>query len=217
MDIDSFFTDGDLSFGMDGASPKFKDFVGTGQNVLSGKQSIGYEFNKYPEYGFTDDIYSSFSAENVSLENTFNNIAGDGAGQDFGVKYWNATGVSRLDQPSEWYVKKLTDADKANCEKLQGLLDTISKDISSNNTKAVSAKSGEKRVLADYNKGLQIAAGKIMAFMSTAKCKIKEDAAFDKSLSEISGSSGSSRMILYTGIAIAAIGLGIVLYKKLKK
>lgn len=66
---------------MDGASPTFKNFNG-GKNVSRGPKYGEFEFNKYPEYGFTDDIYS------------------------------NATGTSRLNQPTEWYVTKLSDADK---------------------------------------------------------------------------------------------------------
>jgi|APGre2960657423_1045063.scaffolds.fasta_scaffold05695_5 hypothetical protein len=187
MDIDSFFTNGDLSFGMDGASPKFKNFAGTGQNVSRGPKYGEFEFNRYPEDGFADDIYA------------------------------NATGTSRLEQPTEWYLSKLTEADKKNCNKLQGVMDSISKDIENNNKKIASAKKGEKRVLADYNKGLEVAGQRVLEFMNAANCAIIKQDEFNKALGAAGAASKSSKVILYVGIGVAALALGIVLYKKFKK
>lgn len=187
MDIDSFFTDGDLSFGMDGASPKFKNFAGTGQNVSRGPKYNEYEFNRYPEDGFTDDIYAS------------------------------ATGTSRLNQPTDWYVSKLSEADKKDCNKLQGIMDSISKDIENNNQKIAKAKGGERRVLEEYNKGLELAGKKVLEFMNAANCTIVQQAEFNKALGAAGAPSKSSKVILYVGIGVAALALGIVLYKKFKK
>jgi hypothetical protein len=187
MDIDSFFTDGDLSFGMDGASPKFKNFAGTGQNVSRGPKYGEFEFNRYPEDGFTDDIYS------------------------------NATGTSRLNQPTEWYVTKLSEADKKDCNKLQGIMDSISKDIANNNQKIAKAKRGERRVLEEYNKGLELAGKKVLEFMNAANCTLVQQAEFNNALGAAGAASKTSKVILYVGIGVAALALGIVLYKKFKK
>lgn len=186
MDIDSFFTDGDLSFGMDGSSPKFKNFTGAGKNVSRGPKYGEYEFSKYPEYGFTDDIYS------------------------------NATGSSRLNQPTEWYVKKLSDADKKDCNKLQGVMDNIAKDIDTNNKKMATAKRGERRVLEEYNKGLELAGKKVLELMNAANCTIVQQAEFNKALGVAGSPSKSSKVVLYVGIGVAALALGVVLYKKFK-
>jgi hypothetical protein len=187
MDIDDFFTNGDLSFGMDGETPKFKNFAGTGQNVSRGPKYGEFQFNKYPEYGFTDDIYS------------------------------NATGTSRLNQPTEWYVSKLSEADKKNCNKLQGIMDSISKDIDNNNQKIAKAKRGERRVLEEYNKGLELAGKKVLEFMNAANCTLVQQEEFNKALGAAGAPSKSSKVILYVGIGVAALALGVVLYKKFKK
>lgn len=187
MDIDSFFTDGDLSFGMDGSSPKFKNFVGTGQNVSRGPKYGEYEFSKYPEYGFTDDIYS------------------------------NATGGSRLNQPSEWYVSQLTDADKKDCAKLQSIADSIATDIKNNNVKIAKAKRGERRVLEEYNKGLELAGKKILEFMNSANCTLVKQEEFNKALTASAQPSKTSKVVLYVGIGVAVLALGIVAYKKFTK
>ena len=186
MDIDSFFTDGDLSFGMDGSSPNFKNLTGTGQNVSRGPKYGEYEFNKNPEYGFTDDIYS------------------------------NATGTSRLNQPTEWYVNKLSDADKKDCNKLQGVMDNIAKDVDTNNKKMATAKRGERRVLEEYNKGLELAGKKVLELMNAANCTVVQQAEFNKALGVAGSPSKSSKVILYVGIGVAALALGVVLYKKFK-
>jgi hypothetical protein len=177
MDIDDFFTNGDLSFGMDGARPTFKNFNG-GKNVSRGPKYGEFEFNKYPEYGFTDDIYS------------------------------NATGTSRLNQPTEWYVSKLSEADKKNCNKLQGIMDSISKDIDNNNKKIAKAKRGERRVLEEYNKGLE--------FMNAANCTLVQQTEFNNALGVAGAPSKTSKVVLYVGIGVAALALGVVLYKKFK-
>jgi hypothetical protein len=187
MDIDSFFTDGDLSFGMDGASPKFKNFVGTGQNVSRGPKYGEYEFSKYPEYGFTDDIYS------------------------------NATGTSRLNQPSEWYLSKLSESDKKDCNKLQGIMDSIAKDIDTNNKKIASAKRGERRVLEEYNKGLELAGKKVLELMNASNCTLVQKEEFNKALSQAAAPSKSSKVVLYVGIGVAVLALGVVFYKKFTK
>ena len=187
MDIDSFFTDGDLSFGMDGSSPKFKNFVGTGQNVSRGPQYGEYEFSKYPEYGFTDDIYS------------------------------NATGGSRINQPSEWYLSQLSDADKKDCKKLQSIADSIAKDIQTNNTKIAKAKRGERRVLEEYNKGLELAGKKVLELMNASNCTIQIQQEFNQALSASAQPSKGSKVVLYVGIGVAVLALGIVAYKKLAK
>jgi hypothetical protein len=186
MDIDSFFTDGDLSFGMDGASPKFKNFAGTGQNVSRGPKYGEFQFNKYPEYGFTDDIYS------------------------------NATGGSRLNQPTEWYVSKLSEADKKDCKKLQGIMDSISKDIDNNNKKIAKVKRGERRVLEEYNKGLELAGKRVLELMNAANCTLVQQEEFNKALGAAGAPSKSSKVVLYVGIGVAALALGVVLYKKFK-
>jgi hypothetical protein len=186
MDIDDFFTNGDLSFGMDGASPTFKNFNG-GKNVSRGPKYGEFEFNKYPEYGFTDDIYS------------------------------NATGTSRLNQPTEWYVTKLSEADKKNCNKLQGIMDSIAKDIENNNQKIAKAKRGERRVLEEYNKGLELAGKKVLEFMNAANCTLVQQAEFNNALGVAGSASKSSKVVLYVGIGVAALALGVVLYKKFKK
>jgi hypothetical protein len=186
MDIDSFFTDGDLSFGMDGASPKFKNFAGTGQNVSRGPKYGEFQFNKYPEYGFTDDIYS------------------------------NATGTSRLNQPTDWYVSKLSEADKKNCNKLQGIMDSISKDIDNNNQKIAKVKRGERRVLEEYNKGLELAGKRVLELMNAANCTLVQQEEFNKALGAAGAPSKSSKVVLYVGIGVAALALGVVLYKKFK-
>jgi hypothetical protein len=187
MDIDDFFTNGDLSFGMDGETPKFKNFAGTGQNVSRGPKYGEFQFNKYPEYGFTDDIYS------------------------------NATGTSRLNQPTEWYVSKLSEADKKNCNKLQGIMDSISKDIDNNNQKIAKAKRGERRVLEEYNKGLELAGKKVLEFMNAANCTLVQQTEFNNALGAAGSASKSSKVVLYVGIGVATLALGVVLYKKFKK
>lgn len=188
MDIDSFFTDGDLSFGMDGASPKFKNFVGTGQNVSRGPKYGEYEFNKYPEYGFTDDIYS------------------------------NTTGpTSRLMQPSEWYWSKLSDSDKTDCKKLQSVMDSIAKDIDTNNKKIAGAKKSERRVLEEYNKGLELVGKNVLELMNKANCTLVQKEEFNKALNQAATPSKSSKVVLYVGIGVAALALGVVFYKKFVK
>ena len=77
MDIDSFFTNGDLSFGMDG-NGGFKNFVGTGQNAW--KHRGEYKFAPKELYGFENDPqYAQFvdQGEGVSLNDDFNNVAGE--------------------------------------------------------------------------------------------------------------------------------------------
>jgi len=242
MDIDSFFTDGDLSFGMDGASPTFKNFNG-GKNVSRGPIYGEFEFNKYPEYGFTDDIYSYATGKAKGLQSilgiktkaqqkfapksepVFSRSKGSkktgladlqfNGSDDCYETFMNAIG-SRLNQPSEWYVSKLSEADKKNCNKLQAVMDNIAKDVDTNNKKMATAKRGERRVLEEYNKGLELAGKKILALMNAANCTVIQQAEFNKALGVAGSPSKSSKVVLYVGIGIAALALGVVLYKKFK-
>lgn len=198
MDIDTFFKDGDLSFGMDGANPSFKNFVGTGQNTAT--KPDDYKFAPSPEYGFANDT-------------SYAQMAGAGVGDD--ETYSNLTG--RQSEPFKWYVNKLTAAEKADCAKLQSVMDAIAKDIANNKVKMATAKAGERRVLEDYNKGLAAAGSKVKEFFDAASCQQKADDALAAQLGNLSKSSRTSQIILYAGLGVATIFLGYVLYKRFKK
>ena len=96
-------------------------------------------------------------------------------------------------------------------------MDSISKDIDNNNQKIAKAKRGERRVLEEYNKGLELAGKKVLEFMNAANCTLVQQEEFNKALGAAGAASKTSKVILYVGIGVAALALGIVLYKKFKK
>lgn len=197
MDIDVFFKHGDLSFGFDGGNGGFKNFVGTGQNTAT--KPDDYKFAPVAEYDFKDD-------------KGYAQMAGAGIGD--GESYSNLTG--RQAEPMNWYVNKLTDAEKTDCTKLQSTLDAITNAITENNKKSAMAKAGERRVLADYNLGLTAAGNKIKELMGAAQCDVKAQQAFNDTIAQLSKPSDTSKYILYGGLAIAVLGIVSLIIKKKK-
>ena len=226
MDIDSFFTNGDLSFGMDG-NVDFKNFVGTGQNAWKHKGE--YKFAARPEYGFQNDPeYAQFveQGDGTSLESDFNNVAGEGVGNSEG--YFNAYGGTNPDYFAKMrksdreghgirkYLDKLTDADLKDCDKLDAVLTRIKNEIVENERNALKNKK-TANVMAGYNRGLGIAKDEITKIKNKLNCEAQDDTEFLNTLNTINKGSSTSKYILYGGVAVAALGLGIVLYRALKK
>jgi hypothetical protein len=216
MDIDSFFTNGDLSFGMDG-NGGFKNFVGTGQNAW--KHRGEYKFAPKELYGFKNDPqYAQFvdQGEGISLNDDFNNVAGEGVGNSetiYSPQYFNAYGGDKFNdlrkQDREGhgirkYLDKLSEAQLKDCKVLDATLTAIKNEIVDNNRKALSSKK-EARVMEGYK------------LMKNAQCDVQDDAQFLAQLEEVGAGSKTSNYILYGGIAVAALGLGVVLYRAIKK
>jgi hypothetical protein len=228
MDIDSFFTNGDLSFGMDG-NGGFKNFVGTGQNAW--KHRGEYKFAPKELYGFKNDPqYAQFvdQGEGISLNDDFNNVAGEGVGNSetiYSPQYFNAYGGDKFNdlrkQDREGhgirkYLDKLSEAQLKDCKVLDATLTAIKNEIVDNNRKALTSKR-EARVMEGYNRGLGIAKDEVTKLMKNAQCDVQDDAQFLAQLEEAGAGSKTSNYILYGGIAVAALGLGVVLYRAIKK
>jgi hypothetical protein len=228
MDIDSFFTNGDLSFGMDG-NGGFKNFVGTGQNAW--KHRGEYKFAPKTLYGFKNDPqYAQFvdQGKGISLNDDFNNVAGEGVGNSepvYSPQYLNAYGgdkftdLRKQDREGHGirkYLDKLSDAQLKDCKVLDATLTAIKNEIVDNNRKALSSKS-EARVMEGYNKGLGIAKDEVVMLMKNAQCEVQSDAQFLTQLEQAGKGSKTSNYILYGGIAVAALGMGVVLYRAIKK
>ena len=62
-----------------------------------------------------------------------------------------------------------------------------------------------------------IAKDEVVKLMKNAQCDVQSDAQFLAQLEEAGAGSKTSNYILYGGIAVAAIGLGVVLYRAIKK
>jgi len=53
--------------------------------------------------------------------------------------------------------------------------------------------------------------------MNAANCTLVQQEEFNKALGAAGAPSKSSKLIFYVGIGVAALALGVVLYKKFKK
>lgn len=228
MEIDSFFYNDDLSFAMDGVNG-FKNFVGTGQNAFQ-KNRDGYKFAAKALDGFKDDPqYAQFVDEGngISLRDDFEMMAGAGVGNDE-TSHFNAYGgndaskfndLRKKDREGHGirkFLDPLSSSDLKDCTKLQATLTAIKNEIVNNNRSALESKKQE-RVMKGYNEGLGIAKTEIERLLKGLNCEIKGEQEFLETLGEINKGSKSSNYILYGGVAIAALGLGIVLYRALKK
>lgn len=207
MDIDSFFTNGDLSFGMDGNV----NFGGTGQNAWKHKGE--YKFAEKPEYGFENDPeYAQMGGAGIGEDETHFNAYG-GTNPD----RWNK--LRKADREGHGlrkYLDKLSEADLKDCKVLDATLTKIKNEIIENERNALKDKK-TARVMAGYNRGLGYAKDEVVKIMSKLQCGLQDEAEFMQQISTISGGSQTSKWVLYGGIGVAVLGLGIVLVRALRK
>jgi len=213
MDIDAFFPNEDLFYSLDGNDKM--NFVGAGHNAWQNKDE--YKFAPKAQYDFEPD-------------ETYAQLGGSGMGADtvYSPNYLNAYGG---ENPNTWsdlrkknreghgtrkYLDNLSPEDLKDCKKLDAVLSAIKTEIVNNNRTALESKA-QARVMKGYNEGLGKAKGEIERIMKSLNCEIKGEEEFMDTLAEINKGTKGSNVVLYGGIAVAAIGLGIVLYRALKK
>lgn len=169
---------------------------------FDGKENV---FAKKTEYGFPDVDYSYISGgfPPSGWDNTSTNV--------------NAVG--REAQVESWF--PLGDNEKQNCSILEGKIDSIKKAIKENQTKLLTAKGGEKRVVQDYLNLYQKRLNFFEQLYADAKCEEKkiaeEESKLQGLLSQLSNTESNNNMgtiILVGGVVLVLGVVGYILIKK---
>jgi hypothetical protein len=157
------------------------------------------------EHGFCDVDYSYLSGgfPPSGWDTTSNNV--------------NATG--REAQVESWF--PLDDNDKQNCAILEGKIASLKKAITENQTKLLTAKSGEKRVTQDYLTLFQKRLTFFEGLYANSKCEEKkqeeEESKLQGLLSQLSSGETKDNMgtiVLVGGIIVVLGVIGIIAFKK---